>query len=419
MNRHPVALYAALVGLAVFSARIAFTQIASSTPLAVESATTIPASVAYVYVQTTNGVNAYDAAANGALTLVKGSPFATLGQMGGNNGKYLISVGNTWLHSYAIGGNGAIGKQAGAINTQNYGGSECGVTSNGSPNGAILDHTGQDFYISLWSNQGTPPYIYYTCAAWQSYRIGSNGEFAFLGDMKYFSQDAGQPDPSTVPTFSSNDKFAYGVFNTDLGVPAYFSTFQRLASGALVVMQSFTETDPESQEGVSMQYYPQALSADNAGHLAALVQSEVVPIVGSQFGPLQLASYTINSSGGISSTNTFAEMPIPTLEYPSIMSMSPSGKLLVLGSVGNSAGIQIFHFNGAAPITAYSAPLLQGVDIEQLAWDKNNHLYALSYDTGMLYVYTVTPTSINEVPGSPFVAPNAYGIQGLIVVPKL
>jgi len=390
MNRHPVALYAALVGLAVFSARIAFTQIASSTPLAVESATTIPASVAYVYVQTTNGVNAYDAAANGALTLVKGSPFATLGQMGGNNGKYLISVGNTWLHSYAIGGNGAIGKQAGAINTQNYGGSECGVTSNGSPNGAILDHTGQDFYISLWSNQGTPPYIYYTCAAWQSYRIGSNGEFAFLGDMKYFSQDAGQPDPSTVPTFSSNDKFAYGVFNTDLGVPAYFSTFQRLASGALVVMQSFTETDPE-----------------------------VVPIVGSQFGPLQLASYTINSSGGISSTNTFAEMPIPTLEYPSIMSMSPSGKLLVLGSVGNSAGIQIFHFNGAAPITAYSAPLLQGVDIEQLAWDKNNHLYALSYDTGMLYVYTVTPTSINEVPGSPFVAPNAYGIQGLIVVPKL
>jgi hypothetical protein len=58
------------------------------------------------------------------------------------------------------------------------------------------------------------------------------------------------------------------------------------------------------------------------------------------------------------------------------------------------------------------------VDIDQLAWDNSNHLYALSYESGELYVYTVTPTSISEVAGSPYKVQGAYGVKGLIVVPK-
>ena len=59
------------VCLAVLSAVPAFAQIAP------EEATpdTAAASVAHVYVQTTNGVNGYNAAANGKLTLIGGSPF--------------------------------------------------------------------------------------------------------------------------------------------------------------------------------------------------------------------------------------------------------------------------------------------------------------------------------------------------------
>jgi hypothetical protein len=94
--------------------------------------------------------------------------------------------------------------------------------------------------------------------------------------------------------------------------------------------------------------------------------------------------------------------------------MSPSGKLLALAG----SGLQIFHFNGSSPITAFGSALLPGVSIDQLAWDKNNHLYALSYGTNKLYVYTVTTTSINEVAGSPLTVDNAYGISGLVVVPK-
>ena len=109
-------------------------------------------------------------------------------------------------------------------------------------------------------------------------------------------------------------------------------------------------------------------------------------------------------------------MPAPALTNIGTMNMSPSGKLL---AVAGYPGLQIFHFNGAAPITNYSSLLLPTANIDQLGWDNSNHLYALSYATGKLYVYTVTPTSISAVAGSPYTVANAYGIKGLIVVPKL
>jgi len=67
--------------LALLSAGPAFTQTPSdeATPEAKAAAP-----VAYVYVQTTKGVNVYDATAAGKLSLVKGSPFATSGQMEGH-----------------------------------------------------------------------------------------------------------------------------------------------------------------------------------------------------------------------------------------------------------------------------------------------------------------------------------------------
>ena len=69
---------------------------------------------------------------------------------------------------------------------------------------------------------------------------------------------------------------------------------------------------------------------------------------------------------------------------------------------------------------AASLPL-SSRDFSQLAWDKNNHLYALDYVTGNLYVYTVTGSEIVAAPGSPYTIPdNTDSIYqyGLIVVPK-
>jgi hypothetical protein len=35
--------------------------------------------------------------------------------------------------------------------------------------------------------------------------------------------------------------------------------------------------------------------------------------------------------------------------------------------------------------------------IDQVAWDKSNHLYAISTANNLLYVFTVTPTSATQV----------------------
>jgi hypothetical protein len=111
---------------------------------------------------------------------------------------------------------------------------------------------------------------------------------------------------------------------------------------------------------------------------------------------------------------------MPTLAaYPAGLSMSTSGKLVTaIGVESDGAGVQLFHFNGAAPITLYGSILLPGVTIDQVAWDNNNHMYALSYSAGQLYVYTATPTSIKAVAGSPYTIPSPYGSHGMVVVPK-
>jgi hypothetical protein len=375
--------------------------------------------VAYVYIQTTNGVMAYDANSAGKVTVIKGSPFATAGQMEASNGKYLISVGDVDLHTYPVESNGAIGHQSSVINTQDFGGAECGTTTTtAGPNGALLDHTGKYFYVQLY-NPGSEA----NCAAWQSYKVASNGDLSFLGDAEYFQYDNdSNAQASTVPAISSNNKFAYGVFpegESDDTWNTGYSSFAIAPDGVLSGSQTFTEKDPEANPNGSLFFEPSSTvsstQADPSNHLAVLMFQEGFDYQ----GPNQLASYTINKeTGAITSTNTWKNMPTVEINNNAsgnnILSMSPSGKLLAVAGTG----LQLYHFNGAAPITSFGSVQLPAVSIDQLAWDDNNHLYVLSYSAGELYVYTVTPTSAAKAAGSPLSVKDAYGINGLVVVPK-
>jgi hypothetical protein len=387
--------------LALLTAVPAFTQI--TTPEATPPPPTT-APVAYIYVQTTKGVNVYDATATGQLTLVEGSSFADTGQMGAINGAYLASVGTDDLHTYTTESDGGVGKQASEINTQNYGGSACGSNVGG----ALLDHTGKFLYVSLggiFSN--TNP-----CSALQSYKIASNGELTFLGDTESTQSVHGNAYLLTISTFSGNDNFAYGIMS-EQGADL-FTAFTLNTNGELVANANFTHVDPTPDPAVlDSNYFPLAVAADPTNHLAVVVNE---PFTNSP--PPQLASYTINSTtGNVSSTNTWENMPTPAF-YPNNIAMSPSGKFLAV--VGE--GIEIYNFNGASPLTLASSLPLPDRDFDQLAWDNNNHLYTVDYETGNLYVYTITATSITAAPGSPYAIPNDTNAQCqycLIVVPKL
>ena len=78
------------------------------------------------------------------------------------------------------------------------------------------------------------------------------------------------------------------------------------------------------------------------------------------------------------------------------------GNLLAVAGAG---GLQVFHFNGASPITAYTGPLTT-VPVDQLSWDNANHLYAISQSKGQLFVFTVTPSTNSAVSGSPYSVAN-------------
>ena len=67
--------------------------------------------MAFLYTQTTKGVYVYWASAAGKISPVNSSPYPVVGAMEDASGKYLISVGNTWLHGYPVESNGGLGSR--------------------------------------------------------------------------------------------------------------------------------------------------------------------------------------------------------------------------------------------------------------------------------------------------------------------
>ena len=378
----------------------------------VSSAATPTAAQAYVYVGTTKGVYLYNAASNGSLSLVSGSPWSITGSAVGSNGKYFVSLGTTYLRSYPVASNGAIKGQASQINTQLYSGNECGTTQ-----GAVLDHTGQVVYVQLSGNRvegvDTP------CEALQSFKTSSTGALSFLGATR-FATEFETAGFATLIKLSGNGSYAYSAsYDHECDVRTW--EFKRESSGAMLLDSDEILTIPSTPPGWRWASF--VVTADPTNHLAVAMTE------GSSGSPCpdvqhltQLASFTVTSDGSLTSTNTPEKMPTPQVN-PAVLNMSASGQFLAVGGATTfnngkfgtqTPGLQVFHFNGANPVTSFSK-VLTTAPIDEIRWDKNNHLYALSNSTKKLYAYTVTSSSITAVPGSPYTiasSPNA-----LVVVP--
>jgi len=373
-------------------------------------ATTAPPPVAHVYVQTPQGVNLYNTSSTGKLTLAAGSPFKTVGLMVGTNGKYFISNGTNYVHVYAMSSTGAIGKEVSNINTALYSGAECGTTGP-----TVLDHTGQTLYVQHADSVGGAV----VCSAFQSYRLGSTGQLTFVGATEQgVDIHVAAPTPLTI---SGQNNYAFDIYGYSFGYEGSFvQAFKRTASTGSLDQWNIAVSNPPTYDS-SWSWMQFSVTADPTNHVAVFEMQEQ----GLPYGPFahpQLASYTMDSSGNLTTTNTYRNMPAPSV-YPSVMNMSPSGKLLAVASpTGYSgsgcncgraswgtAGLQVFHFNGGSPITHYTATLTQ-TPINSVHWDNANHLYALSYSTGKLYVYTITPTSITPVSGSPYTIGSPTGL---------
>lgn len=368
-----------------------FATLCTGLAFAQDNSTNSP--VAFVYVSSSpsanhHEINAFTSDANAKLTPVSGSPFPANVQNMAVNAKYLFGTDGVNIYSFSIAPDGSLEKVA-AIDAQKFNGYNCG-----GPVALFLDHTGtnlydEDFYGNICANN-----------TYQSFSIDR-----CTGELTYLKASA----PSVVfdlpLSFIGNNVYAYGSSSHEYN--SWIFGFRRNSDGTLTDL-NLNPPMPVSKKADF--YVTYGAAADPANHLAI----SVAPLNGSTWqpdGPMQLATYTAESSGNLSTRSAFWNMPATAVKYPTDLKMSPSGKLL---AVAGTAGLQAFHFNGANPITHYTG-LLAKVQVDQMFWDNHHHLYAISHSANRLFVFTITPTSVSQAPGSPYTITNP---QNITVLPR-
>ncbi|MGC2636707.1 MAG: hypothetical protein WA294_05990 [Acidobacteriaceae bacterium] len=359
---------------------------------------------AYVYVAGTtkagaNYIDGYYASSTGALTAMPGSPYAVakckvapycaVGSIA-LNGKWLFGTDGYDIDVFSMAANGAL-KQTATYAVGTASGSPPVPT--GGPLDVFLDHSGATLYDWYFDLNGT----------------GNNGYQAYAidqqtGGFSLINQVQGGPGYEGPISFIGNNEFAY-TSSCYHGTQAIFG-FQRMKDGGLSPLSDST-VFPKPWTG---DYYCPYLSAsDPTNHLVIAVQN--TPDDDYQgTGPYQLASYTVNTSTGkLSTTNTYANMPSAKVGEPTNYRLSADGKYL---AIGGAKGLQVFHFNGASPLTAFTG-LLTGDAIKQLWWDNSDHLYAVGQSDSKLFVFNVTSSGAAAAPGSPHTIAGAAAVMAL------
>jgi hypothetical protein len=333
---------------------------------------------AWVYVSSQIGtaqktdVYGFVAASNGRLTSIPGSPFAADLSSMAVNGIYLFGApeSGSMIDTYRIQSNGSLSYAASVDSSGPNGCSNAPFT-------VTLDHTGATLYdMYYWGDSICSNNVY------QAWNIAKSS-----GRLTYDGSAGGSEEITGAPTFIGNNVFAYTSDCYHFG--PQISGFKRNGNGSLTQL-NLTQVWPTAASGQG--WCPYLAAADPTNHLAIPMQP--YSGYGSPAGPYQLASYTVNAdTGALSTTNAYTNMPKVLVGAITAVSMSPSGKLL---AVAGMAGLQMFHFNGASPLTAYTG-LMSTSEMDQLLWDNNNHLYAIGNSANKLAVFTVTPTAWNWV----------------------
>jgi hypothetical protein len=343
------------------------------------------APVAYVYVTSSpssgvNQINAYAAASDGALTPLSGSPFSTSGVYDiALNGGWLFGTDGNNIYSFSIAANGSLSQV-----------DELPVVSGGGLGSLFLDHTGTSLYADYYTTNNE----------YMAYSIdNSNGQLTYIDNIM------GGPSIGSIASFIGNNEYAYSSSCYHFTQEIY--GLQRSSDGAITLLNNSPPFPAVPGGGF---YCPSFAAADPTDHVAIAMQplnSNWSPV-----GPYQLATYTADSSGNLTTSSTYSNMPSVSVgDYILDYWMSPSGKFL---AVAGQSGLQIFHFNGAHPITQYTG-LITTNQVNQVFWDNHHHLYALSGSPGLLYVFTVTEKSVTQAPGSPH---SLTSPENMIILPK-
>jgi hypothetical protein len=372
-----------------------YTNATASVPITVNPA--VPTADAYIYVASATNDNsvqtyAFSAATDGTLTALTGSPFSTRVSLMAANRNFLFGTNGIDIDSFSVASDGTF-QQVASINAQQLNGQLPNGTYCGGPGALFLDPTGTTLYANDYNGN--------ICAnnAFQFFKLdNSSGQLTYLG-----ISSAASPEFLGALSFVGNEIDAYG--SSCYHYQALIYGFERNSDGTLTSL-NMNPAMPAAQNGDF--YCPYLAAADTANHVAIPVQ----PLDDASWQPVapyQLATYTSDSSGNLTTTSTYSNMPSISAGFVRAIAMSPASDLL---AVAGTKGLQVFHFNGANPITPYTG-LLATDEVDQIFWDNDNHLYAIGQAAGKLFVFSVTPTTSSQAPGSPYTIANPTSVAVL------
>lgn len=348
---------------------------------------------AYVYVASaaasarSGQIFGFLAAADGSLTALTGSPYPAPGisSLAATDSNVFATVSGLDIQSYSIGPNGAIALAATTNAEQND-----SPPTEGGPVSVFLDKDGQTVYTNeAYGFQGN--------SAYQAYSIQPAGRLSFLGMST-------NDDPQDQHlSFTGNDQYAYGS-DCHMFSPNIYG-YVRNASGELTDLNTNANL-PTPPSGIG--YCPEgAAVAGNQPYLVIALQGSASPY---EAGSWQLALYSIQGDGTLTTTSTPANMPTTAVGQIYDYRFDPTGNYL---AVAGALGVQLYALrNGALAQVSFLA-LRQA--ITQVGWDAVGHLYAISGPAGVLLPIQVMDGGSSLQVGNPVSLP-PY-LNGLAIAP--
>ena len=238
------------------------------------------------------------------------------------NKTYLFGAGDNGkdIYTFAIASDGAL-KQVSETNAQKYNPYGCG-----SIGPTQIDYSGTTLYNQV--NAGDCQNVQFI----QAFKIENNGELQFIGNSI-----------SGIPTISLLSlrfvslvpiEFAYQTgCADDEGLAGPVNEVYKRESNGMLTTIAYDNVSPKTQNPDDVTV-PFCLPATRQNHLAvAYSLYNAKGFVGTK----ALASYTADSHGNLTTTNTFENMPLISSETAA-MSISPTGgKLLAVGGWGSTS----------------------------------------------------------------------------------
>ncbi|WP_162601499.1 hypothetical protein [Occallatibacter savannae] len=357
--------------------------------------------VAHVYVAEPTQILGYNAAPDGTLTAIPGSPFPISVFGMAVTGSYLFGTSFDGVHvnSYHIQANGSL-VFATSTNVAKFNTGTTCPNLQASP--LVLDHTGATLYTVAY--HGT------TCnsTSYKSFAINkSTGGLSYLGD-------SGTRKVWNFPlTFSSNNQFAYGAGCVGgLTTPYWAESFGILRRSTSGLLTYTTASGPKPPTKDSSYFFCRSLASASATDDLIVGVYKLTSTSTSLFNQgSMLATYEMQSNGSLTTNSKYNNMPwVTQVGELESLKVSPSGQFI---AVAGSNGLIVRHVNEDAAPTRYTGLLTSDL-IDDVFWDNANHLYAVSVD-GRLHVFTITADTSVEAPGSPYSVPaGGYAIRMIV-----